>query len=151
MMFFTPNFEFLLVMRFVSGVVLSFVLVTSLTLISYLVPPEQRGWAIGVNTGAVYLGIALGPFIGGIITDHLGWEYIFVLIFLLSIVALVLSVHIKSEIVPKDGVPIDWKGAVGWGASMFILMLGIVNLTEPWAWAMMIVGTVLLLLEIKYL
>lgn len=54
LMFFSPNFGFLLAMRFVTGVVLSFVLVTSLTMISYHVPQEHRGWAIGINTGAVY-------------------------------------------------------------------------------------------------
>lgn len=57
----------------------------------------------------------MGPFVGGVITDTLGWEYLFMVIFLLSVIALVLSVFITEEYVPRKGEPIDWKGAAGWG------------------------------------
>lgn len=138
-------------MRFFSGLVLSFVLVTSLTLISHMVAPESRGWAIGVNTGAVYTGLALGPFIGGVITDGIGWTYIFMLISILSLAALGMSVFVDREIVPRQGASMDWAGAAGWAVSMFVLMMGIMNSTKPYALVMIPAGAVLLVLEVLYL
>jgi len=40
-------------------------------------PPGERGRAIGIITATVYAGLSLGPFLGGVLTQHFGWPSIF--------------------------------------------------------------------------
>jgi EmrB/QacA subfamily drug resistance transporter len=50
---------------------------TSVAIVSSVFPLEKRGMALGIITGATYLGLTLGPVIGGFLTDYLGWQSIF--------------------------------------------------------------------------
>ena len=147
----SPNFEFLMIMRLVVGITSSLTLVTSVASITYVVPVEHRGWALGINTTAVYIGLSLGPFFGGVICDTVGWRMVFVIVALVSIIALALSHAFKHEITPQAGEVMDWVGAIGWSVSITILMFGIINMSEPWAWMLIAVGSLLLILEIIYL
>ena len=52
---------------------------TGIAILTSVFPPHERGKALGINTAAVYLGLSLGPVIGGVLTEHLGWRYIFFL------------------------------------------------------------------------
>ena len=147
----SPSFPFLMVMRLVVGIVSSLTLVTAVASITYVVPIEHRGWALGINTTAVYIGLSLGPFFGGVICDAVGWRFVFVVVAAVAAVALSLSRAFKHEIVPQPDRPMDWVGAVGWAVSMFVLMIGVVNAGESWAPIAIAVGAVLLVLEIIYL
>ncbi len=147
----SPNFQFLMVMRLVVGVTSSLTLVTAVASITYVVPLEHRGWALGINTTAVYIGLSLGPFFGGVICDFLGWRFVFVIVALVAAVALAMSRSFKHEIVPQPGRPMDWIGAVGWAVSMFVLMTGVVNAGTDWAPYAIAAGAVLLVIEIVYL
>jgi EmrB/QacA subfamily drug resistance transporter len=53
------------------------VLPSSLGIISATFPPQERGMAIGIWSGVVGLGIAIGPLVGGLITEAISWNWIF--------------------------------------------------------------------------
>jgi len=50
---------------------------TSTAIVAATFPPEERGRAVGINVMAVYLGLSVGPPLGGLLVDHLGWPWIF--------------------------------------------------------------------------
>ena len=50
---------------------------TSTAIVTDVFPPEKRGKALGVNVLAVYTGLAVGPTLGGVLVQALGWRYIF--------------------------------------------------------------------------
>jgi len=50
---------------------------TSAAIVTAVFPPRERGRALGINVMAVYIGLAIGPVLGGQIVDHLGWRWIF--------------------------------------------------------------------------
>ncbi len=50
---------------------------TSAAIVTAVFPPQERGKALGINVMAVYIGLAVGPVLGGQIVDHLGWRWIF--------------------------------------------------------------------------
>ena len=50
---------------------------TSTAIVTSVFPPEERGRALGINVMAVYLGLSVGPPLGGLLVDHLGWPWIF--------------------------------------------------------------------------
>src|SRR6185295_13527639 len=63
--------------RFLQGVGGGALLVTSQTIITESYPPEKRGMAQAIYGMGVIIGPTLGPPLGGFITDHAGWPYIF--------------------------------------------------------------------------
>ena len=56
---------------------MSMIFGTSMALLVSCCGAENRGKTIGLSAACVYSGVSLGPFIGGFITDYLGWRMIF--------------------------------------------------------------------------
>jgi len=72
-----PDVETLIAARAVQGLGAAVVLPLTLTLLTSVVPPEKRGHAFGIWGAMVGLGVALGPVIGGSITQYWSWNWIF--------------------------------------------------------------------------
>ena len=68
-----------IIFRILQGVGGAMVFVTGIPIVSSVFKPEERGKAIGFTAGSIYLGISVGPFIGGILTSSLGWRSIFLI------------------------------------------------------------------------
>ena len=49
----------------------------TLGIITATFPPRQRGMAIGIWAGVSAMALAIGPLLGGLITDHIDWSWIF--------------------------------------------------------------------------
>jgi EmrB/QacA subfamily drug resistance transporter len=89
-----PSIAVLVTARAVQGLAGAVVLPLTLTLLASAVPPARRGLAFGLWGAMSGLGVALGPVIGGAITQYASWQWIFwinvpVGIALLPLVALV--------------------------------------------------------------
>lgn len=67
----------LLAARAIQGIGGGMIFGTSVALITSIFPGGRRGSALGINTAAVYLGLSLGPFLGGLLTEHFGWRSVF--------------------------------------------------------------------------
>jgi EmrB/QacA subfamily drug resistance transporter len=72
-----PNVDALIAARAVQGLGGAIVMPLTLTLLASVVPPERRGLAFGLWGGMSGLGVALGPVIGGGITEYASWQWIF--------------------------------------------------------------------------
>ncbi len=73
----SPSIEFLIGARAVQGVAAALVTPLTLTLLAEAFPPEQRGLALGVWSGISGIGVALGPLVGGALTQVASWHWIF--------------------------------------------------------------------------
>ena len=71
------NFLAFIFVRFLQGLSMSMIFGTSMALLVSCCGAENRGKTIGLSAACVYSGVSLGPFIGGFITDYLGWRMIF--------------------------------------------------------------------------
>ncbi|HSC90372.1 MAG TPA: MFS transporter [Gaiellaceae bacterium] len=69
--------ELLIGARVLQGVGAALMNPATLSIISATFPPEQRGMAIGIWAGVSALALAIGPLVGGLLTEHVGWEWIF--------------------------------------------------------------------------
>jgi MFS family permease len=67
----------IILFRILQGIGGSMILGTGVALLTSVFPPGERGRALGINSSAVYLGLSLGPFIGGILTNYFGWRSVF--------------------------------------------------------------------------
>jgi EmrB/QacA subfamily drug resistance transporter len=69
--------ESLIVWRVVQGVGAALMNPATLAIISATFPPQQRGMAIGIWAGVSALALAIGPLVGGLLTEHLNWSWVF--------------------------------------------------------------------------
>ncbi|MBI4173024.1 MAG: MFS transporter, partial [Actinobacteria bacterium] len=63
--------------RVVQGIGAAFMMPATLSIISATFPPRERGAAIGIWAGVSALALAIGPLVGGLITEHISWNWIF--------------------------------------------------------------------------
>jgi MFS family permease len=88
-------------------------------------PAGERGKALGINVAAVYLGLSLGPFLGGLLTQHLGWRSVFLVNVPLglTIIALVWW-QLDGEWAEARGEGFDLVGSIIYGLSLVAIMYG---------------------------
>jgi EmrB/QacA subfamily drug resistance transporter len=67
----------LIAARVVQGVGAAFMLPATLSIITATFPPRQRGTAIGIWAGVSAMALAIGPLVGGLITEHVSWNWVF--------------------------------------------------------------------------
>ena len=115
----------LIVMRGIQGIGSAMVFGTGVAIITSVYPPGERGRAIGITVTAVYTGLSLAPFLGGILTQYLGWRSIFYVTvpFGLLIVWLTLR-YVKEEWADARGERFDLPGSILYLVSMSAFMYG---------------------------
>jgi EmrB/QacA subfamily drug resistance transporter len=72
-----PSVGVLIAARATQGVGAALVMPLALALMNAAFPPERRGWATGIYGGVTGLAATLGPVIGGVLTQTIGWEWVF--------------------------------------------------------------------------
>jgi EmrB/QacA subfamily drug resistance transporter len=99
---------------------------TAIAIITSVFPKHERGKAMGINVASVYVGLTLGPFLGGILTNHFGWESIFLVIAPLGIIVVLLSLAaLKQEWAEAKNERFDWQGSIVYGISLSMFMYGL--------------------------
>jgi EmrB/QacA subfamily drug resistance transporter len=94
----------LIIFSFMQGFGCSMIFATGVALLSSVYPSHQRGEALGIYVTAVYIGLFLGPILGGFLAQNFGWRSIF----LFNIpFGLLLILLIKLRL------PGEWKGSEG--------------------------------------
>ncbi len=102
---------------------------TGVAILTSVFPPGERGNALGLNTAVTYLGLSLGPVVGGVLTQQLGWRSIFLTVTLLGLLALGLTVwKLKGEWAEGKGERFDLAGALVYGLALVALILGLSRL-----------------------
>ncbi|MBD0329538.1 MAG: MFS transporter [Thermoleophilia bacterium] len=89
--------EFLIGARVVQGVGAALMNPATLSIISATFPPEQRGAAIGIWAGVSALALAIGPLVGGVVTQHIDWTWIFFVNIPVGVLAVVAGVLLIDE------------------------------------------------------
>jgi len=97
---FATSGSWLISFRVLQGIGGAMVFGTGVAILTSVFPVGERGKALGINAAAVFLGLSLGPSLGGLLTEHFGWRSIF-----LIIVPLGLATIAFMEI----------EGRMGWG------------------------------------
>jgi MFS transporter, DHA2 family, multidrug resistance protein len=85
---------------------------STLSIISNVFDPRERGRAIGIWAGAVGLGIAIGPVVGGALLEKFWWGSVFLVTLPLAAVALVLAVVLVPAHVNESTEPVDNLGGI---------------------------------------
>ena len=118
----------LIAMRFLQGVCAAGGFVTVISIVSAALPIQVRGRAFGIIASMMYLGLTLGPVIGGFVVDYYGWRLTFIIQVPVSLYALWIGWRIDEEWMGPDYASFDFAGALVYGAAIITLSCGVAYL-----------------------
>ena len=125
----------LVAFRAVQGIGAAFMMPATLSIITQAFPPHQRGTAIGTWAGVSALALAIGPVVGGFLTEQVSWRAIFFInppIALITVaVTLFAARESRDETVSRK---IDFPGIASITVGLTALVLALVEGNE-WHWA----------------
>jgi EmrB/QacA subfamily drug resistance transporter len=133
----------LICFRIIQGIGSAMIFGTSMALLTSIFPAQERGKALGIAIAATYLGLSLGPFLGGFLTLHFGWRSIFLVNVPLglTIVALI-SLRLGGEWAEAKGEKFDLIGSIIYCLSLIAIMYGFSSFSR-WG-AMLSAGLILM-------
>ncbi|MCX6096298.1 MAG: MFS transporter [Candidatus Bipolaricaulota bacterium] len=138
-----PSHLVLIAFRVVQGSGGAMIFGTATALLTSTFPASGRGRALGWNVASVYTGLSLGPFLGGILTQNLGWRSLFLTNVPLGVVILSLALWgMKEEKVEPQGASFDAPGALIYGAGLVALMIGFSTLPRLRSFFLLLSGIV---------
>lgn len=142
---FAPNGKWLIAARFLQGVGSAFSNTTGNAILVSAFPPKNRGQVIGISVSSVYGGLALGPFIGGMIIQQFGWQTLFYIAVVLGVVSIAVAMlFLKGEqplAVAQKSKP-SMSGTIVFMIGLATLVYGS-SLIPSWSgWVLMSVGLI---------
>jgi EmrB/QacA subfamily drug resistance transporter len=141
---FSHSIVSLIVLRIFQGFSSAMIFGTSLAIITSVYQPGERGKAMGINITSTYLGLSLGPVIGGLLTQYLGWRSIFVFLLPFGVVSLVLLQRkIKTEWAEAVGEKFDWGGSLIYGVALASFMYGFSKLPSSMGWICIVIAVLM--------
>ena len=120
--------ELLIAARVLQGVGSAFMMPATLSIITATFPPRERGAALGIWAGVSAMALAIGPLVGGLITEHIGWNWIFyvnVPVGLVGIVAARLIIPESKDTSHEQR--LDLPGLLTSGIALFALVYALIE------------------------
>jgi len=107
---------------------------TSLAIITDTFPVANRGLAMGCNVVVIGLGSSLGPIVGGLITEHWSWRWIFFVNIPVGIIGFVGAQKVLRDTFGKIRQQFDLLGAVLF-AAVFAPLTLVLSFASEWGWS----------------
>ena len=117
--------SYLIFFRILQGVGSAMIFATGIAMLTSVFPPQQRGRVLGINVAAVYIGLSVGPFLGGFLTQHLTWRAVFLAHIPLGLIIIGLLLwKVKQEWAEARGESFDLAGSLIYAAAITGLVYG---------------------------
>ena len=135
--------------RALMGLGAAAVMPSTLSIIANVFDPRERGRAIGIWAGAVGLGVAIGPIVGGVLLEHFWWGSVF----LINVPIVIAGVVLVSVLVPESRDPkpgrIDIVGVLLSIVGLSLLTYGVIEggekgFGQPEAWGTLVASVAVL-------
>jgi EmrB/QacA subfamily drug resistance transporter len=135
----------IIILRIVQGTGAALIFGTAVAILTSVTPLHERGKALGIYTTAVYLGLSMGPFIGGFLVTSFGWRSIFLVNVPFGILILALiRTKLEGEWADARGESFDISGALLYGSALVCVMYGFSLLPGAPGGALVVAGTLFL-------
>ena len=134
----------LIFFRVVQGVGSGMFFGTTMAVLTSVYPPNERGRVLGITVSAVYIGLSSGPFVGGMLIQHLSWRSLFLVTFLLSLVVIYLIYFkLKGEWADAPDESFDIRGSLIYALALIMLILAFSLLPDKKSIGMIIFSVLL--------
>src|SRR6266699_726326 len=131
----------LIAARALQGLGGAFIMAVSPAMLTNAFPASERGRALGMNAVIVALGVSVGPTLGGLITEHFTWRWIFFVNVPFGIIGVIATLRVLTERMRRNPGRFDPLGAVLLGIGLVALTLGL-SFGQEWGWnSPLLIGT----------
>ena len=120
-----PSVGWLIGFRVFQAVGASMVFALGFALVTEAFPPAERGRALGTMGAIVSVGVILGPTIGGVLIDSLGWRWIFFVNLPIGIAGTFTAIRYVPDVPPHGGERFDFAGAGVFLVTLLSFLLGL--------------------------
>src|SRR6185312_16034895 len=135
----SPSALFLIIARAAQGVGGAIMFSTSLALLAQEFHGRERGTALGIWGATIGGATAVGPLLGGILTEAFGWSSIFYINVPIGLVAAALTMTKVQESRNPEAKKVDWIGTITFTGGLFLLVLGLIRgNSEGWGSALIV-------------
>ncbi len=149
----TGTIEMLIVARVVQGLGAAMMTPQTMAVITRTFPADQRGRAMSLWGAVAGVATLVGPILGGVLIDSLGWEWIFFVNVPVGLVAFVLAVRLVPNL-PTHVHRFDWLGVALSAVGLFMIVFGIQEGQKYdwniWVWSLIVAGVVVLVLFVVW-
>ncbi|GAB3198807.1 MFS transporter [Nocardioides hungaricus] len=139
----TGSIEGLIAARVVQGLGAAMITPQTMAIITRIFPADRRGAAMSLWGATAGVATLVGPILGGVLVDGLGWEWIFFINVPVGVVGFALAWRLVPAL-PTHSHRFDWPGVALSGVGMFLLVFGIQEGHQfDWStgiWAMIVAG-----------
>lgn len=145
------NAAMLLIIRGVQAIGASMIFATNMPMAISAYPPSQRGMVIGKVTGGTYVGLTLGPIMGGFFNGFFGWQSIFIFGGVVAVVALIAVItRIEKDDMPEERMKVDVPGNIIYVVMITAIIYGLTAMnTFRFAWVILAAGVILIVVFAK--
>jgi EmrB/QacA subfamily drug resistance transporter len=119
--------DMLIAARVVQGAGAALMNPATLSIIAATFAPRERGMAIGIWAGVSALALAIGPLVGGLLTEHLSWHWIFFVNVPVGVVAIAASFLFITESKDETHTSLDLPGLGTSALGLFALTYGLIE------------------------
>ncbi|MBM3293927.1 MAG: MFS transporter [Candidatus Aminicenantes bacterium] len=146
-----PSGAVLIASRALQGIGGAMIFSTGVAMLTAAYPPRERGRVLGINTASTYLGLSLGPVLGGFLTEGFGWRSVFGVNLALGLVLVGLALAgLRGEAAEARGEAFDAVGAALLAAGLCALMFGLGKLPRIPGAGFIAAGAVFLALFVRW-
>jgi EmrB/QacA subfamily drug resistance transporter len=145
LMVFAPSATGVILLRVLQGFGSAMIFGTAIAILTSVTPADHLGRVLGIYTTAVYLGLSMGPFLGGYLTGIFGWRSVFLVNVPLGLLAIAMIVlYLEGEWADSRGERFDLGGAIQYGLTLICVMYGFSLLPDREGFILLVAGTVML-------
>ena len=120
---------------------------TGMAILTSIFPPQKRGRVIGMYVAAVYVGLSVGPLVGGFLTQQLGWRSIFLVMFPLGLGSVAITFFfLQGEWADARSQKFDILGSLIYTAAILALVYGASILPALTGYILLVIGLLGLIL-----
>ncbi len=123
-----PSGTLLIAFRVLQGIGGSMIFGNATAILTSVFAPGERGRVLGINVAVVYIGLSVGPFLGGILTEHFGWRSIFIANIPMGLVLLAAFPALKGEWAEARGEKFDFIGSTIYSLTLAAIIYGLTEL-----------------------
>lgn len=141
------DIRILLILRVLQGFAAAMLFATSTPILLSVFPGSERGRVLGISTAAVYIGLSIGPVLGGFLNYQFGWRSVFLFTALIAAVAFWFSWRGAPREEKRGDFQLDPAGTVFFITGILAFLFGLTSLTTSrYGWIVLAAGILLLIL-----
>nr|MCH9690295.1 MFS transporter [Gammaproteobacteria bacterium] len=134
----SSNIYMLIAFRALQGICGAVIFTVPIAMLPQVFSADKQTLAVSTYTAITGIGLAIGPFLGGLLVGWLSWRWVFFVNVPIIVVGLLMTVRMPSAPRPDRSVTVDWMGVVLMALGIGCLVFGLIN-GEQFGWSRAVV------------